>query len=82
MLLSEKNNSGEIRELAEQFLAKIKRLAPLQAVTHNAVVDLELLLRSQGLGESHGMALLDSGASHAYRAPKTLEEAKGQSAAC
>ncbi|CAE7494560.1 GIP, partial [Symbiodinium necroappetens] len=66
----------EIRELAEQFLAKIKRLAPLQAVTDNAVVDLELLLRSQGLGESHGMALLVSGASHAYRAPKTLEEAK------
>ncbi|CAE7478551.1 RE1, partial [Symbiodinium necroappetens] len=76
VLLSEQNNSGEIRELAEQFLAKIKRLAPLQAVTDNAVVDLELLLRSQGLGESHGMALLDSGASHAYRAPKTLEEAK------
>ena len=76
VLLSEQNNSGEVRELAEQFLAKIKRLAPLQAVTDNAVVDLELLLRSQGLGESHGMALLDSGASHAYRAPKTLEEAK------
>ena len=74
VLFSEQSNSGEIRELAEQFLAKIKRLAPMQAVTDNAVVDLELLLRSQGLGESHGMALLDSGASHAYRAPKTLEE--------
>ncbi|CAE7211932.1 GIP, partial [Symbiodinium necroappetens] len=76
VLLSEQSNNGEIRELAEQFLAKIKRLAPLQAVTDNAVVDLELLLSSQGLGESHGMALLDSGASHAYRAPKTLEETK------
>ena len=69
-------NTGEIRELAEQFLAKIKRLAPLQAMTDNAVMDLELLLRSQGLGESHGMALLDSGASHPYRAPRTEEEAR------
>ena len=74
ILFNENPNTGEIREMAEQFLAKIKRLAPMQAQTDGAVMDLELLLRSQGLGESHGMALLDSGASHAYRAPKSLEE--------
>ena len=39
-------------------------------------MDLELLPRSQGLGESHGMALLDSRASHPYRAPRSLEEAR------
>ena len=74
ILFNENPNTGEIREMAEQFLAKIKRLAPMQAQTDGAVMDLELLLRSQGLGESHGMALLDSGASHAYRAPRSLEE--------
>ncbi|CAE7319363.1 RE1, partial [Symbiodinium sp. CCMP2592] len=67
--------AGEVRELAEQFLSKIKGLAPMQAQTDGAVMNLELLLRSQGLGESHGMALLDSGASHAYRAPHSKEEA-------
>ena len=76
ILFNESPNTGEIRELAEQFLAKIKRLAPMQAQTDGAVMDLELLLRSQGLGESHGMALLDSGASHPYRAPRSLEEAQ------
>ena len=76
ILFNENTNTGEIRELAEQFLAKIKRLAPMQAQTDGAVMDLELLLRSQGLGESHGMALLDSGASHPYRAPRSLEEAQ------
>ena len=76
ILFNEGTSTGEIKELAEQFLAKIKRLAPMQAQTDGAVMDLELLLRSQGLGESHGMALLDSGASHAYRAPKSLEEVR------
>ena len=76
ILFNENANTGEIRELAEQFLAKIKRLAPMQAQTDGAVMDLELLLRSQGLGESHGMALLDSGASHPYRALRSLEEAQ------
>ncbi|CAE7452429.1 GIP, partial [Symbiodinium necroappetens] len=69
-------NSGEVRELAEQFLAKIKRLAPVQAQTDDAVMDLELLLRSQGFEQHQGMALLDSGASHAYRAPRTVEETR------
>ena len=64
-------NVGEVRELAEQFLAKIKKGWPQ---TDGAMMNLELLLRSQGLGESHGMALLDSGASHAYRAPRSQEE--------
>ena len=31
-------------------------------------------MRSQGLGESRGIALLDSGASHAYKAPRSQEE--------
>ncbi|CAE7361857.1 GIP [Symbiodinium sp. CCMP2456] len=70
----DQSNTGEIRDLAEQFLAKIKRLAPMQTQTDNAVVDLELLLRSQGFSESQGMALLDSGASHPFRVPKSLEE--------
>ncbi|CAE7224887.1 GIP, partial [Symbiodinium sp. CCMP2456] len=46
----------------------------MQTQTDNAVVDLELLLRSQGFSESQGMALLDSGASHPFRVPKSLEE--------
>ncbi|CAE7520995.1 RE1 [Symbiodinium sp. CCMP2456] len=74
VLFQDQSNTGEIRELAEQFLAKIKRLAPMQTQTDNAVVDLELLLRSQGFNESQGMALLDSGASHPFRVPKSLEE--------
>ncbi|CAE7478405.1 RE1, partial [Symbiodinium necroappetens] len=45
ILFNENANTGEIRELAEQFLAKIKRLAPMQAQTDGAVMDLELLLR-------------------------------------
>ncbi|CAE7208082.1 RE1, partial [Symbiodinium necroappetens] len=46
------------------------------AQTDEAVMDLELLLRSQGFEQHQGMALLDSGASHAYRAPRTVEETK------
>ncbi|CAE7452704.1 GIP, partial [Symbiodinium microadriaticum] len=46
------------------------------AQTDEAMIDLELLLRSQGFEPHQGMALLDSGASHAYRAPRTAEETK------
>ena len=76
IVFPESTTSGEVRELAEQFLAKIKRLAPMQAQTDDAVMDLELLLRSQGFEQHQGMALLDSGASHAYRAPRTVEETR------
>ena len=76
ILFPDSSSSGEVRELAEQFLAKIKRLAPMQAPTDEAVMDLELLLRSQGFEQHQGMALLDSGASHAYRAPRTVEETR------
>ena len=76
ILFPESSSSSEVRELAEQFLAKIKRLAPIQARTDEATMDLELLLRSQGFEQHQGMALLDSGASHAYRAPRTVDETK------
>ena len=70
-------SSREIGEMAEQFLARLKRLAamrPLQEATDQAVQDLELLLRGQGLEASHNMALLDSGASNAFRTAKNESE--------
>ena len=70
-------SSREIGEMAEQFLARLKRLAalrPLQEATDQAVHDLELLLRGQGFEASHNMALLDSGASNAFRTAKNESE--------
>ena len=64
----------EVRELAEQFLAKLKRLAPMQVETNEAIATLNHFLRSQGLESPEGLALLDSGASHPYRAPRSQDE--------
>ena len=70
-------SSREIGEMAEQFLARLKKLAmmrPLQEATDQAVHDLELLLRGQGFEPSDNMALLDSGASNAFRSAKDKGE--------
>ena len=70
-------SSREIGEMAEQFLARLKKLAmmrPLQEATDQAVHDLELLLRGQGFEPSDNMVLLDSGASNAFRAAKDERE--------
>ena len=70
-------SSREIGEMAEQFLARLKKLAmmrPLQEATDQAVHDLELLLRGQGFEPSDNMALLDSGASNAFRSAKNERE--------
>ena len=67
----------EIGALAEKFLASLKRLAalrPIQEDTDRAVESLELLLRAQNFEPSQRMALLDSGASHPYRAAKSNRE--------
>ena len=64
----------EVRELAEQFLAKLKRLARMQVETNEAIATLNHFLRSQGLESPQGLALLDSGASHPYRAPRSQDE--------
>ena len=67
----------EIGALAEKFLASLKRLAglrPIQEDTDRAVESLELLLRAQNFDPSQQMALLDSGASHPYRAAKSNRE--------
>ena len=67
----------EIGVLAEKFLASLKRLAglrPIQEDTDRAVESLELLLRAQNFDPSQQMALLDSGASHPYRAAKSNRE--------
>ena len=67
----------EIGALAEKFLASLKRLAslrPVQEDTDRAVENLELLLRAQNFDPSQKMALLDSGASHPYRAARSNRE--------
>ena len=65
--------TAEIRDLAEQFLAKIRRLAPLQVQTDESIASVNLFLKSQGL-DKEGVALLDSGATHAFRAAKSEDE--------
>ena len=70
-------SSREIGEMAEQFLARLKKLAmmrPLQEATDQAVHDLEILLRGQGFEHLDNMALLDSGASNAFRKAKDERE--------
>ncbi|CAE7250766.1 ATG18, partial [Symbiodinium sp. CCMP2456] len=62
---------------ASSMLSKIQLMTLRMEDTNKATEDLELLLRSAGM-DQHGLALLDSGASHPFRSPtddKELEKA-------
>ena len=74
---SSSHQAQEIGALAASFLASLKRLAslrPIQEDTDRAVENLELLLRAHNFDSSQQMALLDSGASHPYRAASSNRE--------
>ena len=55
------------------MLSKIQLMAMKIGDTNKATEDLELLLRATGM-DQHGLALLDSGASHPFRNPSNPTE--------
>ncbi|CAE7242183.1 unnamed protein product, partial [Symbiodinium sp. CCMP2456] len=58
---------------ASSMLSKIQLMTMKVEDTNKAAEDLELLLRSAGM-DQHGLALLDSGASHPFRSPVDANE--------
>ncbi|CAE7365235.1 unnamed protein product, partial [Symbiodinium sp. CCMP2456] len=58
---------------ASSMLSKIQLMTMKVEDTNKAAEDLELLLRSAGM-DQHGLALLDSGASHPFRSPVDTNE--------
>ena len=58
---------------ASSMLSKIQLMAMKIGDTNKATEDLELLLRATGM-DQHGLALLDSGASHPFRNPSNPTE--------
>ncbi|CAE7214330.1 RE1 [Symbiodinium microadriaticum] len=58
---------------ASSMLSKIQMMTMKVADTNEATENLELLLRSAGV-DQHGLALLDSGASHPFRSAASLTE--------
>ncbi|CAE7352485.1 RE1, partial [Symbiodinium necroappetens] len=58
---------------ASSMLSKIQLMTMRVDDTNKATEDLELLLRSAGM-DQHGLALLDSGASHPFRNPVDTSE--------
>ena len=60
----------EVKELLKEANAMLSKLAKLQALevqTNESVGQLSVAMRAAGLSENEGSALLDSGASHAFR---------------
>ena len=58
---------------ASSMLSKIQLMGARVEDTKKATEELELLLRSAGM-DQHGLALLDSGASHPFRPPVDTDE--------
>ena len=64
------SRDGEVRELLKEANAMLSRLTKLQALevqTNVSVGELSAAIKAAGLEDEQGFALLDSGASHAFK---------------
>ncbi|CAE7876411.1 TY5A [Symbiodinium sp. KB8] len=75
--VAQKEEMKKLLREASSMLSKIQLMTMRAAETDQATENLELLLRSAGV-DQHGLALLDSGASHPFRSaanPTEFEQA-------
>ena len=73
---TEAQKEKEVKALLQEanaMLSKIARLSSIKATTDESVEKLDGLMRSVGLVDLSGTALLDSGASHPYRKGDEVE---------
>ncbi|CAE7744641.1 unnamed protein product [Symbiodinium pilosum] len=88
---STENKDAEVRALlkeANAMLSKLTKLQTLEVQTNQSIGELSAAIRAAGLEDEQGFALLDSGASHAFKtadrevveraAPVRVELAGGQ----
>ena len=64
------SRDGEVKELLKEANAMLRRLTKLQALevqTNTSVGELSAAIKAAGLEGEEGFALLDSGASHAFK---------------
>ena len=70
----EENQVKALLQEANAMLSKLTKLAPMKVITDEQLKEMNAALGSLGNPGDEKVALLDSGASHAYRAPLSVVE--------